>query len=206
MTPAWAQRREELLNDCLVSPDVFTSMVERLGDFVVPYQRALETEVGQRNVPLYLEGLLSHLGRKNAEEIATFVHVERQVLQDFIGTAPWDHQPLVKWPIAWASPRASSRSIPAVSPNAARTRWASNGSGVATGGRSTIARSASSWATSLRTIMPCSTSGCPCPRTGHATSHDARHATSRQRCATKRVRSSVWRCSTRGVIRCLMAG
>ena len=50
----------------------------------------------QRNVPLYLEGLLSHLGRKNAEEIATFVHVERQVLQDFIGTAPWDHRPLVK--------------------------------------------------------------------------------------------------------------
>ena len=96
MTPAWAQRREALLRDCIVSPDVFTSMVERLGDFVVPDQRVLETEVGQRNVPLYLEGLLSHLGRKNAEEIATFVHVERQVLQDFIGTAPWDHQPLVK--------------------------------------------------------------------------------------------------------------
>ena len=64
MTPAWAQRREALLRDCIVSPDVFTSMVERLGDFVVPYQRVLETEVGQRNVPLYLEGLLSHLGRK----------------------------------------------------------------------------------------------------------------------------------------------
>ena len=41
MTPAWAQRREELLRDCIVSPDVFTSMVERLGDFVVPYQRAV---------------------------------------------------------------------------------------------------------------------------------------------------------------------
>ena len=52
MTPAWAQRREELLNDCLVSPDVFTSMVERLGDFVVPYQHALETEASQRNVHL----------------------------------------------------------------------------------------------------------------------------------------------------------
>jgi SRSO17 transposase len=36
------------------------------------------------------------LGRKNAEEIATFVHVERQVMQDFIGTASWDHRPLVK--------------------------------------------------------------------------------------------------------------
>ena len=37
MTPAWAQRREALLSDCSVSPDVFTSMVERLDNFVVPY-------------------------------------------------------------------------------------------------------------------------------------------------------------------------
>src|SRR5262245_26365049 len=44
MTPTWAQRREALVRDCIVSPDVFTSMVERLGDFVVPYQHALETE------------------------------------------------------------------------------------------------------------------------------------------------------------------
>jgi SRSO17 transposase len=95
MTPAWAQRREELLRDCIVSPDVFTSLVERLGDFVVPYQRVLETEVGQRNVHLYLQGLLSLLPGKNAEAIATFVDVERQVIQDFIGTAPWDHRPLV---------------------------------------------------------------------------------------------------------------
>jgi len=71
-------------------------MAERLGDFVVPYQHALETEVGQCHMSLYLAGLLSHLGRKNAEEIATFVHVERQGMQDFIGTASWDHRPLVK--------------------------------------------------------------------------------------------------------------
>jgi len=32
---------------------------------------------------------------KNAEDIATFVEVERQVLQDFLGTVPWDHRPLV---------------------------------------------------------------------------------------------------------------
>jgi SRSO17 transposase len=95
MTPAWIQRREELLRDCIVSPDVFTSLVERLGDFVVPYQRVLATEVDQRNVHLYLQGLLSLLPGKNAEAIATFVDVERQVIQDFIGTAPWDHRPLV---------------------------------------------------------------------------------------------------------------
>ena len=82
MHTVWVQRREELLRDCIVSPDVFTSLVERLGDFVVPYQRVLETEVGQRNVHLYLQGLLSHLPGKNAEDIATFVDVERQVIQD----------------------------------------------------------------------------------------------------------------------------
>ena len=95
MTPAWAQRQEALLRDCVVSPDVFTPMVDRLRDLVRPYQYALETEAGKRNVYLYLAGLLSHLPRKNVEDIATLVDVERQVLQDFIGTALWDHRPLV---------------------------------------------------------------------------------------------------------------
>src|SRR6266705_5700922 len=96
MTPAWAQRQEALLSDCIVSPDVFIHTVDRLRDFVVPYQHALETEAGQRNVPLYLQGLLSHLPRKNAEDIATLVDVERLVMQDFIGTAPWEHHPLIE--------------------------------------------------------------------------------------------------------------
>src|SRR4249920_2921380 len=95
MHTVWAQRREAVLRDCLVSPDVFTEMVDRLDEFVVPYQHALETEAGQRNVHLYLQGLLSHLPGKNAEDIATFVDVERQVIQDFIGTVPWEHRPLV---------------------------------------------------------------------------------------------------------------
>jgi SRSO17 transposase len=95
MTPAWTQRQEALLRDCIVSPDVFDYMIERLRDFVVPYQHVLETEAGQRNVHLYLQGLLSHLPGKNAEDIATLVDVERLVLQEFIGTAPWDHRQLI---------------------------------------------------------------------------------------------------------------
>ena len=102
MTLAWAQRQEDLLSACVVSPDVFHHMVDRLGDFVVPYQHALKTEAGQRNVHLYLQGLLSHLPRKNAEDIATLVDVERLVLQEFIGTAPgiiarWCAYWLGKW-------------------------------------------------------------------------------------------------------------
>ena len=95
MTPAWTQRQEALLHDCIVSPDVFDHMVERLRDFAVPYQHALETEAGKRNVSLYLQGLLSHLPRKNAEDLAVLVNVERLVLQEFIGTASWDHRPLL---------------------------------------------------------------------------------------------------------------
>jgi hypothetical protein len=95
MHPVWAQRRKEGLSDGLVSPDVFTQMVERLGEFVRPYQHALETEASGYHVHLSLPGLLSHLERKNAEKIATFVDVERQVIQDCIGTIPWDHRPLV---------------------------------------------------------------------------------------------------------------
>ncbi len=105
MTPAWAQRREELLSDCIVSPDVFNQMVDRLGDFVVPYQHALQTKAGQHNMHLYLQGLLSHLQRKNAEEIAILVDVERQVLQEFIGTAPWDHRPLIQVLVGQAADR-----------------------------------------------------------------------------------------------------
>src|SRR6266571_605134 len=95
MSTVWAQRREDLVSDCLVSPDVFHQMLDRLCAFVVPYQHALETETGQRNMHLYLQGLLSHLPGKNAEDMATFVDVERQIIQDFIGTIPWAHRPLI---------------------------------------------------------------------------------------------------------------
>ena len=61
MTPVWAQRREELLSDCLVSPDVFHEMVDRLGEFVMPYQQALEPEADPHSMHLYLQGLLSRL-------------------------------------------------------------------------------------------------------------------------------------------------
>src|SRR5713101_2689263 len=96
MRAVWASRQEELLNDCLVSPHVFAHMVDRLRDFTMPYQHCLETEADKRNVHLDLAGLLSHLPRNNAEEIAALVDVQRLVMQEFIGTAPWAHRPLVK--------------------------------------------------------------------------------------------------------------
>jgi hypothetical protein len=40
-------------------------MLDRLGEFVVPYQRALESEAAHHPMHLYLQGLLSQLPRKN---------------------------------------------------------------------------------------------------------------------------------------------
>ena len=53
MGTVWARRRQDLLRDCLVSPDVFIPMVDRLAEFVVPYQQVLETEAGHRNVGFF---------------------------------------------------------------------------------------------------------------------------------------------------------
>jgi hypothetical protein len=69
MALTWAQRREDLLHDCIVSPDVFNPMIDGLAEFVVPYQQAMETETAQRNLHLYLQGLLSHLPSKNADDM-----------------------------------------------------------------------------------------------------------------------------------------
>ena len=54
MHTVWAQRREEVVSDCFVSPDVFTQMVERLGEFVIPYHHALETAASGCYVHRYL--------------------------------------------------------------------------------------------------------------------------------------------------------
>jgi len=79
---------------CRFSPRVH-HLVDRLYDVVAPYQHCLEIETSQRHVHHYLAGLLSHLERTKAEESAALVDVERLVMQECSGTAPWDHRLLV---------------------------------------------------------------------------------------------------------------
>ena len=211
MTPVWAQRREELLSDCLVSPDVFTQMVDRLGEFVVPYQQALETEADPHPMHLYLQGLLSHLPRKNAEDIATFVDVERQVIQDFIGTAPWDHRPLVTVLVGQVAERLGEPDgIIAFDPSSFPKRG-THSVGVKR-----------QWCGHRGKVDNCQVG----VFMGYVSRHDhalldfrlslpeewARDEQRRQACHVPpevritRDRSSVWRCSTRGGIRCRTAG
>jgi len=96
MERRFASRREELLAECYVPPAVFNGMLERLVDFAAPYVRRLCRPEQRAHAQTYLQGLLSDLQRKNAEAIAYRHDEDRQGLQTFIGTAPWDHQPLLE--------------------------------------------------------------------------------------------------------------
>ncbi len=83
-------RKQEMLAECEVSPQVFAGMVERLGQFVEPFVAALVRPEQRRHALSYMRGLLSDLKRKNVESIAYRDDQDRRNLQHFIGTAEWD--------------------------------------------------------------------------------------------------------------------
>ncbi len=89
-------RKRKMLAQCEVSPQIFDDMIERLDQFAIPYVRHFERKEQRQHAELYLGGLMSDLGRKNAESIAYRSGEERHGLQHFIGSASWDHQPLIE--------------------------------------------------------------------------------------------------------------
>jgi len=95
MERRFESRGEEVLADCQVPPAVFNGMMERLVNFAGPYVQRLCRPEQREHAQTYLQGLLSDLQRKNAEAIAYRHDEDRQGLQTFIGTAPWDHRPLL---------------------------------------------------------------------------------------------------------------
>ena len=95
MERRFERRKAELLSDCQVPPAVFGGMLERLEQFAQPFVGCLRRPEQRVHAQTYLHGLLSDLERKNAESIAYRHDEERQGLQAFIGTAPWDHHPLI---------------------------------------------------------------------------------------------------------------
>jgi SRSO17 transposase len=88
-------RLDELLDDAVVDPAILRGLLPRLERFLEPFVAALDTPEQRSHVQQYTAGLLSDLGRKNAEAIAYLHDQERQGLQKFLGQAPWDEGPLV---------------------------------------------------------------------------------------------------------------
>src|SRR5947209_2573441 len=87
-------RLEELLEDAEVPRSLLRGVLPRLQEFLVPFTAGMCSPEQRDNARFYVQGLLSDLGRKNAEAIAYLHDHERQGLQKFIGQADWEYQPL----------------------------------------------------------------------------------------------------------------
>lgn len=88
-------RKEAMLAECEVLPQVFRGAVERLSKFIEPFAELLRQPAQRQHTADYMSGLISDLERKNVESIAYGHDQDRRNLQHFIGCAEWDHQPLL---------------------------------------------------------------------------------------------------------------
>ena len=89
-------RKQELLAECEIGPEVFEGGIERLTEFARPFAACLVRQEQRDHAGTYLAGLVSDLKRKNAESIAYRHDQERHGLQHFVGSSTWDHRPLLR--------------------------------------------------------------------------------------------------------------
>ncbi|MBI1832952.1 MAG: IS701 family transposase [Planctomycetes bacterium] len=93
MERRFSTRLQQLMDDATVNPAVLRDMLPRLERFVEPFAALLATPEQGTHLHEYVAGLISDVGRKNAESIAYLHDQDRQPLQKFIGQIPWDHRP-----------------------------------------------------------------------------------------------------------------
>jgi SRSO17 transposase len=89
-------RKQQLLDECEIGPEVFDGGIERLTEFARPFAECLVRQEQRDHAQTYLAGLVSDLERKNTESIAYRHDQERHGLQHFVGSSTWDHRPLLR--------------------------------------------------------------------------------------------------------------
>ena len=90
----FAERKQELLEECQVAPEVFRQVLPRLETFMEPFVASLVRQEQVAHALTMVQGLLSDLEHKNVESIAYRYGQERLPLQWFVGVSEWDDQPL----------------------------------------------------------------------------------------------------------------
>jgi SRSO17 transposase len=88
-------RKQQLLDECEVPPEVFQGGIERLAEFARPFAECLGRREQRDHARTYLAGLVSDLKHKTAESIAYRHGQERHGLQHFVGSSTWEHRPLL---------------------------------------------------------------------------------------------------------------
>ena len=87
-------RKEELVDECNVAPQVFDRVMPRLERFMKPFVDSLVRREQVEHAGTFVRGLLSDLEHKNTESIAYRFGQDRMPLQWFIGVSSWDDAPL----------------------------------------------------------------------------------------------------------------
>jgi SRSO17 transposase len=94
MEAEYATRKQQLLEECQVAPEIFDQVMARLETFMVPFVSTFRRQEPSAHAHTYIRGLLSEVERKNVESIAYRFGQDRLPLQRFIGWAEWDEAPL----------------------------------------------------------------------------------------------------------------
>lgn len=94
MEAKYEARKQELLDECEMAPQVFDRVLPRLERFMEPFVSSLVRIEQCEHASTFLRGLLSDLEHKNVESIAYRFGEERMPLQWFVGSSDWDHEPL----------------------------------------------------------------------------------------------------------------
>ena len=94
MEARYEARKQELLEECTVAPQVFDRVMPRLEKFMEPFVENLIRREQCEHACTLVQGLLSDLEHKNVESIAYRFGQERMPLQWFVGRSDWDHEAL----------------------------------------------------------------------------------------------------------------
>ena len=70
MEAKYQERKEELLDECQMEPQIFEDLLPRLEEFMIPYVENLVRKEQVAHANTLVQGLLSDLEKKNVESIA----------------------------------------------------------------------------------------------------------------------------------------
>lgn len=94
MEARYATRKQQLLAECQVAPEIFDQVLPRLTTCMAPFVETFCRQELDRHAHTSICGLLSDVERKNIESIAYRFGQDRLPLQRFIGWAPWEDEPV----------------------------------------------------------------------------------------------------------------
>jgi SRSO17 transposase len=94
MEVEYATRKQQLLEECHVAPEIFHQVMPRLATCMVPFVRTFCRQEPAQHAQTYVYGLLSDRERKNVESSADRFGHDRLPLQRFVGWAEWEAAPV----------------------------------------------------------------------------------------------------------------